>query len=116
MPVIKTYASTPIPAEARDALKSAYGQAITAVPGKSEGWLMCLFEENVPMYFGGTNDEPSALVEVGVYARAEVPASAWQNLTEQIIPTVAKTLKIDPARIYVSESSTPNFGWNGSNF
>lgn len=116
MPVIKTHASTPIPEDARIALKTAYGQAISAVPGKSEGWLMCLFEENEPIYFGGDDSQPSALIEVSVYARAEVPASAWQALTEQITPVVAETLSIDPARIYISYGSTPNFGWNGGNF
>ena len=56
MPVIHTHVSVPTTAEQRDALKTAFGQAIPAVPGKSEGWLMCLFESDVPMYFGGTND------------------------------------------------------------
>ena len=44
MPVIHTHVSVPTTAEQRDALKTAFGQAIPAVPGKSEGWLMCLFE------------------------------------------------------------------------
>lgn len=116
MPVIKTHASTPIPREAQTALKSVFGQAISAVPGKSEQWLMCLFDENVPIFFGGDDTEPSAFIEVSVFARSEVPASAWQKLTEQITPAVAKTLGIDPARIYIQYGSTPNFGWNGSNF
>ena len=58
MPVIHTHVSVPTTAEQRDALKTAFGQAIPAVPGKSEGWLMCLFESDVPMYFGGTNALP----------------------------------------------------------
>ena len=41
MPVIHTHVSVSTTAEQREALKSAYGKAITAVPGKSEGWLMC---------------------------------------------------------------------------
>lgn len=116
MPVIKTHASTPIPEDARAALKTAYGKTISAVPGKSEGWLMCLFEESEPIYFGGDDSQPSAFVEVSVYARGEVPARAWQELTEQITPAVSEELGIDPARIYISYASTPNFGWNGSNF
>lgn len=67
MPVIHTHVSVPTTAEQRDALKTAFGQAIPAVPGKSEGWLMCLFESDVPMYFGGTNDAPAAYVEVNVF-------------------------------------------------
>ena len=116
MPVIQLHASTPISAEDRETLKSAFGSAIAAVPGKSEQWLMCLFDENVPMYFAGSDATPSAYVEVDVYARAEVPESAWEALTEQICPVVAQTLSIDPSHIYIRYGSTPNFGWNGANF
>ena len=116
MPVIKTYASTPIPEDARTALKTAYGSAIEAIPGKSEQWLMCLFDECAPIYFAGDDTQPSALIEVGVFARSEVPAAAWDALTAKVTQSVAQTLGIDPSRIYVSCSSTPNFGWNGSTF
>lgn len=116
MPVIHTHASTPIPAEARETLKAAFGQAISAVPGKSEGWLMCLFDENVPIYFGGDDSEPSAYVEVSVFARGAVPSSAWEQMTEQLTPVISETLGIDPARIYIGYGATPDFGWNGSNF
>ena len=37
-------------------------------------------------------------------------------LTAAVTPAVAETLGIDPARIYVSCSSTPHFGWNGTTF
>ena len=49
MPVIHTHVSVPTTPEQREALKAAYGKAITAVPGKSEGWLMCPFEDNMPI-------------------------------------------------------------------
>ncbi len=116
MPTIKTHASVAISEDARRILKAAYGKAIAHVPGKSEQWLMCVFDGDAPIYMGGNDSEPSALIEVSVFARGEVPASAWQAMTEELTPVVAKTLGIDPARIYISYSSTPNFGWNGSNF
>mgnify|MGYP000052018112 CR=1 FL=1 len=62
MPVIHTHVSVPTTPEQREALKAAYGKAITAVPGKSEGWLMCPFEDNMPIYFGGSDDQPAAYV------------------------------------------------------
>ena len=67
MPVIHTHVSVPTTPEQREALKAAYGKAITAVPGKSEGWLMCPFEDNMPIYFGGSDDQPAAYVEVNVF-------------------------------------------------
>ena len=89
MPVIHTYSSTPIPAAARESLKTTYGKAIEAVPGKSEQWLMCLFEENVPSYHAGTDDAPVAYVTVDVFAREAVRRSAWEQMT----PTICDALK-----------------------
>lgn len=116
MPVIKTFSSTPITADARETLKAAFGEAITAVPGKSEQWLMCLFEGDTPIYFAGSDAEPAVYVEVGVFARGEVAAASWQEMTERITPVIAETLDVDPAHIYISYGWTPSFGWNGSNF
>ena len=84
MPVIHTHVSVSTTPEQREALKAAYGKAITAVPGKSEGWLMCPFEDNMPIYFGGSDDQPAAYVEVNVFGRS-VPGSAWEKLTESIM-------------------------------
>ena len=58
MPVIHTHVSVKTTPEQREALKAAYGKAITVVPGKSEGWLMCPFEDDMPIYFGGSDDAP----------------------------------------------------------
>ena len=95
MPVIHTHVSVPTTPEQREALKAAYGKAITAVPGKSEGWLMCPFEDNMPIYFGGSDDQPAAYVEVNVFGRS-VPGSAWEKLTESIMAALNSTLGIPP--------------------
>ncbi|MBR3313625.1 MAG: hypothetical protein IKG18_05740 [Atopobiaceae bacterium] len=116
MPVIHTYSSTPIPANARESLKATYGNAIASVPGKSETWLMCLFDENVPTYHGGTNDAPAAYVTVDVFAREAVPRAAWNAMTPVICDALNDQLGVDPARIYIKYGETANFGWNGMNF
>ena len=91
MPVIHTHVSVSTTPGQREALKAAYGKAITAVPGKSEGWLMCPFEDNMPIYFGGDDSKPAAYVEVNVFGRS-VPGSAWEKLTEQIMAALGKEL------------------------
>lgn len=116
MPVVHTYCSAPIPESARETLKAAYGRAIEAVPGKSEAWLMCLFEGSTPIYFAGDGSEPSAYVEVGVFARSEVPATAWESFTEEVTPVISRELGVDPSRLYIRYGWTPSFGWNGANF
>lgn len=104
MPVIHTHVSVSTTPEQREALKSAYGKAITAVPGKSEGWLMCPFEDNMPIYFGGDDSKPAAYVEVNVFGRS-VPGSAWE-----------KELGIPADRTYIRYTATTDWGWNGGNF
>ena len=115
MPVIHTHVSVPTTKEQRDTLKSLYGQAIPAVPGKSEGWLMCIFEDNLPMYFGGDDSAPVAYVEVNVFG-SSVPKSAWEKPTPAIMGALGDTLQIPADRTYIRYTATPDWGWNGGNF
>lgn len=105
MPVIHTHVSVSTTPEQREALKTAYGKAISAVPGKSEGWLMCPFEDNMPIYFGGDDSKPAAYVEVNVFGRS-VPGSAWEKLTEQIMAALGKELGIPADRTYIRYTAT----------
>ena len=115
MPVIHTHVSVSTTPGQREALKTAYGKAISAVPGKSEGWLMCPFEDNMPIYFGGDDSKPAAYVEVNVFGRS-VPGSAWEKLTELIMAALGKELGIPADRTYIRYTATTDWGWNGGNF
>lgn len=115
MPVIHTHVSTHTTPEQREALKAAYGKAITAVPGKSESWLMCPFEDDMPIYFAGSNDQPAAYVEVNVFG-ASVPSTAWEQLTERIMAALHDQLGIPNNRTYIRYTATTDWGWNGANF
>lgn len=113
MPFINVKTNTPVSPEEENNIKSALGEAITSIPGKSEGWLMVGIEPEYKLYFKGTKD-PAAMVEVSLYGSAE-PA-AMGKLTEKISDIVGNELSISPSRIYVSYMCTPNWGWNGANF
>ena len=89
------------------------GQAIEAIPGKSEAWLMVGVEPECALWFQGT-DAPAALVEVSVYGGAE--PDAYDALTARVCELLDAVLDIDPARVYVKYAETPNWGWNGGNF
>ena len=112
---IHTHVSVPTTPEQREALKSAYGKAITAVPGKSESWLMCPFEDNMPIYFAGDDSKPAAYVEVNVFG-SSVPGSAWEKLTRQIMAALEQELGIPQDRTYIRYTATTDWGWNGGNF
>lgn len=113
MPFINVKTNTAVTDEQKVSVKSGLGQAIAAIPGKSENWLMVNIEPEQSLYFKGSG-EPAAMVEVGVYGSPA--ASSLNSLTGKICGLLKHELGIEPSRIYVKYSQTPDWGWNGSNF
>ena len=113
MPFINVKTNASVSAEQAEQIKSALGSAITAIPGKSEGWLMVGIEDEAKLWFKGT-DKPAAMTEVSLYGSAS--PNALNQLTAKITDILTNTVGIPADRIYVSYHATPNWGWNGSNF
>lgn len=113
MPFINVKTNAQISKDKETAIKTALGSAITAIPGKSESWLMVGIEPEHILYFKG-DDAPAAMVEVSVYGQAN--SDAFNSLTGKICEILNEQLSIDPSRIYVKYSATADWGWNGSNF
>ncbi len=113
MPYINVKTNTPVPAQKAEAIKSALGQAITAIPGKSENWLMVGIEPEHMLWFQGS-DAPAAIVDVTIYGSAG--GSAYNALTGKVTAILNSELGIAPNRIYVKYAETGSWGWNGSNF
>ncbi len=114
MPYINTRTNVSISQYQENAIKTAYADAITAIPGKTEGWLMLNFEDNCRMYFRGDSTQPIAFVEVSAYG-GENPA-AFDDLTGRITKILGDNLKINPDHIYIKYNAVANWGWNGGNF
>lgn len=113
MPFINIKTNIEVSEEKAKKIKTHLGFAITAIPGKSEGWLMVGIEDNYKLFFKGT-EEPAAMVEVSLYGNAS--SNALGVLTSNITGILLDILGISSDRIYVSYMSTENWGWNGSNF
>ena len=113
MPVIHTHVSVPTTQEQRDTLKNLFGQAITAVPGKTENWLMCLFEDNVPMYFGGS-DAPCLMADVCVFGKQS--KESYVKMTAAVTELLSAECAVPADRIYVKYTEYDKWGWNGGNF
>lgn len=94
-------------------LKTALGEAISTLPGKSEDWLMLAVEPQTIMYFKGTNDL-CAIAQVSIYG--EQSKDAKNALTAKLTKIINDELKVDVGRIYVSYTETPDWGFNGENF
>ena len=114
MPYIETTASVAISGRKEQAIKERMGQAIELIPGKSEGWLMLSFHDNVPMYFKGTSDEPCAICQVKLFGSAGV--EDYARLTEALTDILREELEIAPDRIYITYQEIATWGWNGGNF
>ncbi len=113
MPFINVLTNTAVSPDKKTTIKTALGKAITAIPGKSEGWLMIGIAPEYTLYFRGS-DDAAAMVEVSVFGGAK--PEAYNALTVQICDILSNELGIDPARIYVKYTETGNWGWDGSNF
>lgn len=115
MPYICTKVSTPLSNEKEVAIKSQLGAAISAFPGKSENWLMCEFASDCKLWFKGTNDKPTAFVEVSIFG-GEAPSLSYDTMTSKITAILESELSIPADRIYVKYESSQHWGYNGSNF
>lgn len=113
MPFINVKTNAKLTAEQAEAMKAQIGEAITTIPGKTEGWLMVGFEDGYQLYFRGT-PEPAAMVTVSVFGSPS--AEVTDALTGELTAILNKTLGVPSDRIYVSYMMTNHWGWNGSNF
>lgn len=113
MPFINVKTNASVSGEQAETIKSALGKAISAIPGKSEGWLMVGIEPDSLLWFKGS-DQPAAMTQVSLFGSAS--SNAMNTLTANITGILTDTLGIPSDRIYVSYQTTPNWGWNGSNF
>lgn len=114
MPYIQVRTSVSITPEQEVELKKRIGEAISLLPGKSEGWLMVEFIDNCRLYFQGNADKPSAFIEVRLYGKAA--ETAYNDLTSALSAMITEQLEIPLDRIYVRYQETPYWGWNGHNF
>lgn len=113
MPYIDLKTNVAVSEEKKTALKSALGQAITLLPGKSEQWLMVGIQPAYDLWFQGS-DAPAAMIHVEVLGGAD-PA-AYEKMSGALCRICAEELGLPQNRVYVCYSETENWGWNGSNF
>lgn len=111
MPFIEVKTNQPV--SSKEDLKAELGKAITAIPGKSEGWLMVEIQDKLDMYFKGS-DEPCAMFEVAIFGKAS--DDAFENLTRLLCSVSEKYLNVPSDRTYVKYSEVDKWGYNNFNF
>ena len=81
MPFMQLKTNVAVTEQQETLLKTSFGSAITAIPGKSETWLMVGIEPQYTLYFQGS-DAPAAMVEVSIFGSAS--DAAYADLTARI--------------------------------
>ena len=115
MPCIQVKTNVNTSGEKAEAVKTALGQAISLLPGKSEDWLMVAIEDECQMYFGGRGGRPIAMVEVKILGNS-IDKEGAERMTGEITGALGGTLGVSPDDMYIKYEASPDWGWNGTNF
>lgn len=114
MPFIDSKISCKVTPDKQEVLKTALGQLISTIPGKSETFLMVGFNDEYPLYFGGQKLDKGAFVEIKIFGSAS--DDALEALTGKVCALYEKELGIPQNYIYVKYEFVDHWGWNGHNF
>ena len=112
MPFINVMTNSEI--KDKDALKAELGNDITAIPGKSEAWLMVNIQDNCKLYFKGTNDKPTAFTDVSIFGSAA--KSDCENLTAAVCDILSENAGVPSDRSYVKFEFSDKWGYDGYMF
>ena len=113
MPFIDSKITMKVSAEKKEAIKSELGQAVSIL-GKPESFLMVGFDDEYCLYMGGNKLEKGAFVSVSLFGSAS--SGAYEKMTAEICRIYEQQLGIPKDKVYISYTSTGDWGWNGANF
>ncbi len=113
MPFIRTTTNVPVTKKTADQIKTACGEVITLIRGKTENHLMVEVRGDSTLYFAGS-DAPCAFAEIQLLGKAS--DSEYNNVTDALTKALSVLLAIPADRIYVRYEEVAHWGWNGSNF
>jgi phenylpyruvate tautomerase PptA (4-oxalocrotonate tautomerase family) len=111
MPTIQVKSTVVLNQAVKDAVKSEFGQAIALIPGKSEQWLMVLFEKVDALYFQSVENANAALVEVGIKGHAS--RDDFGKLGAEITAILVKHTDLQADSIYIAFTEYDNYAYNG---
>lgn len=111
MPYIGISTSKKLSEEQKDALKTALGESIGVIPGKSEKALMIDISDAHTMYFAGEKRQ-LAFVDVRCYGSTEFANK--KAFTEAAFDVVQQTTELPEDSIYLTYSEFANWGTKGS--
>lgn len=111
MPYIGVNLSKTLEAGQGEALKTAVGEVITLLPGKSEALLMMDIQDGKPTWFGGKAQENSAFVDVRLYGSQSFEAKS--NFTKAMFEAFERVLGIAPESMFLGIKEYDTWGTRG---
>ena len=113
MPFIDARLTMPVDPDRKQALKTAFGKAITTLH-KTETYLMVQVQDSCQLWLGGKPLEKGAYLSVSLFGNA-APAD-YDAMTARLCRILAEQLDIPGDAVYVTYHPVTDWGWNGSNF
>ena len=116
MPLIKVQTNVPRPSpQACNQFINDLSSMLATALGKSEDYVMTLFESSCPMTFGASND-PTCYLEVK--SIGDMTEKQTQHISEAVCAHVQHHLNIAPNRTYIEFSNAQRhlWGWNSQTF
>ena len=114
MPFIISRVNIAVTDEQEEKIKAALGRAIELVPGKTEEYLMIVFENNSHIWLRGNNSEPYAYIEAKIFGNEN--HNGYNALSMEIAKIYNSILKIAPENIYVMYEDIKTWGVRGFTF
>ena len=112
MPFIDARLTMPVDPDRKQALKAAFGKAITTLH-KTETYLMVQVQDSCQLWLGGKPLEKGAYLAVSLFGNA-APAD-YGAMTARLCRILAEQLDIPGDAVYVTYHPVTDWGWNGSN-
>ena len=113
MPFIDARLTMPVDPDRKQALKAAFGKAITTLH-KTETYLMVSIQDNAELWLGGQKLDKGAYVAVSLYGSAS--SADYDRMTGLVCSILSEHLGIPPKAVYVTYHPVSDWGWNGRNF
>ncbi|MCD8026736.1 MAG: hypothetical protein LUF33_07405 [Clostridiales bacterium] len=114
MPFINVKTNVRLDDMKKQSILKQLSKSITLIPGKSEEYVMCAVEDNIPMIFHGESAQPIAMVEVSILHSA--PKHAYESLTAELCKIMQTEAGVDGGNCYVKFAETEYWGVNSFMF
>ncbi|MBQ9048305.1 MAG: hypothetical protein IJ120_10475 [Solobacterium sp.] len=111
MPFIRARINTPLSEAQEVKLKELLGKAIEDVPGKSEEYLLLVFEDNGRMWLRGSNDQPAAYIEASIFGNET--HAGYTAFTADVTEAFHTVLGISAENVYIHFDDISAWGVSG---